>query len=217
MDTDLSHYLLGAAFNLAVAVVIVRFIYYPWTQNRSYVFTFLAFNPTIFFVMGLLTSIELSVGVGFGLFAIFSVIRYRTEEMPIREMTYLFIIIALPVMNSILITGDQVEKVLVANAVIVGLLYILEREWGFSFELHKKITYERVDLITPARRAELLDDLRQRTGLDIQRAEIGRIDFLRDTAEVTIFYNYPATDARSHGLSAEYQPAGRHLLESREL
>jgi len=217
MESDLQDYLIGAAFNIAVAIVIVRFIYYPWTQNRSYVFTFLAFNPTIFFVMGLLTSIELSVGVGFGLFAIFSVIRYRTEEMPIREMTYLFVIIALPVMNSILTTGDQMEKVLIANVTIVALLYILEREWGFTFELHKKVTYERIDLITPARREELLDDLRQRTGLEVHRAEVGRIDFLRDTAEVTMYYNNPSTEARSHGLAAEHQPAGRHLLESREL
>ena len=217
MESDLQDYLIGAAFNIAVAIVIVRFIYYPWTQNRSYVFTFLAFNPTIFFVMGLLTSIELSVGVGFGLFAIFSVIRYRTEEMPIREMTYLFVIIALPVMNSILTTGDQMEKVLIANVTIVALLYILEREWGFTFELHKKVTYERIDLITPARREELLDDLRQRTGLEVHRAEVGRIDFLRDTAEVTMYYNNPSAEARSHGLAAEHQPAGRHLLESREL
>lgn len=216
MSADLSHFVLGAAFNLLSAIIIVRFIYYPWTQNRSYVFTFLAFNPTIYFVMGLLTSIELSVGVGFGLFAIFSVIRYRTEEMPIREMTYLFIIIALPVMNSILGSGSEGEKILIANATIIGLLYVLEREWGFNFELRKKITYEKIDLITPERREELIADLRQRTGLDVRRVEVGRIDFLRDTAEVTIIYDLPA-GSRGHGLATEYQPAGRHLLETREL
>jgi hypothetical protein len=215
MSADLSHFLLGAVFNLLSAIIIVRFIYYPWTQNRSYVFTFLAFNPTIYFVMGLLTSIELSVGVGFGLFAIFSVIRYRTEEMPIREMTYLFIIIALPVMNSILGSGSELEKILIANATIIALLYVLEREWGFNFELRKKITYEKIDLITPARHGELIEDLRQRTGLDVRQVEIGRIDFLRDTAEMTITYDLPA-GSRRHGLATEYQPAGRHLLEARE-
>lgn len=207
MSTSLSDFLFGALFNLASAIIIVRFIYYPWTQNRSYVFTFLAFNPTIYFVMGLLTSIELSVGVGFGLFAIFSVIRYRTEEMPIREMTYLFVIIALPVINSILSSGNEIEKVIVANITIIALLYVLEREWGFKFELHKKITYEKIDLITPARQDDLIADLRQRTGLDIQRAEVGRIDFLRDTAEVTVYYDLPSR-ARNSGLDAEHQPAG---------
>lgn len=213
MSADLRDFILGAGFNLLSAIIIVRFIYYPWTQNRSYVFTFLAFNPTIYFVMGLLTSIELSVGVGFGLFAIFSVIRYRTEEMPIREMTYLFVIIALPVMNSILSSGGDVAEVVIANVTIVTLLYILEREWGFSFELHKRVTYEKIELIPPARRDELIADLQARTGLDITRVEVGRIDFLRDTAELTVYFDDPAKSARKSGLAAEYQPAGRHLLD----
>jgi Ca2+/Na+ antiporter len=92
--TELTNLILGAGLNLLVALLIVRFIYCPSTHNRSYVFTFPAFNTVIFFVLGLLTSVSLSVGVGFGLFAIFSVLRYRTEEIPIREMTYLFVIIA---------------------------------------------------------------------------------------------------------------------------
>ena len=92
--------LIGFAANLFVALIIVRFIYYPVKQNKNYVFTFLAFNTIIFFVMSLLTTIELSVGAGFGLFAIFSVLRYRTNPMPARDMTYLFILIGLPVINS---------------------------------------------------------------------------------------------------------------------
>ena len=209
MSADFSDFAIGAGLNLLSAIIIVRFIYYPWTQNRSYVFTFLAFNPTIYFVMALLTSIELSVGVGFGLFAIFSVIRYRTEEMPIREMTYLFIIIALPVMNSVIGDGDEADKIIVANIVIIALLYILEHEWGFKFEHHKKVTYEKIELITPARRGELIADLTERTGLPVTRAEVGRIDFLRDTAEVTIYYDERANNgraARKTGLAAEYHP-----------
>lgn len=213
MSADLRDFILGAGFNLLSAIIIARFIYYPWTQNRSYVFTFLAFNPTIYFVMGLLTSIELSVGVGFGLFAIFSVIRYRTEEMPIREMTYLFVIIALPVMNSIISDGGPVTEVVIANATIIALLYVLEREWGFTFELHKKVTYEKIELIPPARRDELVADLQARTGLPVTRVEVGRIDFLRDTAELTIYFDDPAKSARKAGLAAEYEPAGRHLLD----
>jgi len=217
LSADLQNFILGGAFNLVVAIVIVRFIYYPWTQNRSYVFTFLAFNPAIYFVMSLLTSIELSVGVGFGLFAIFSVIRYRTEEMPIREMTYLFIIIALPVMNSIICSsgGADIAKVLIANGTIIALLYVLEREWGFDFELQKRVTYERIDLITPARREELLEDLRTRLGVNVTGVEVGRIDFLRDTAELRVYFEAEACrrDHRAHALATEFQPAGRHLLE----
>jgi hypothetical protein len=138
--------------------------------------------------------------------------------MPIREMTYLFVIIALPVMNSILSSGGDVPQVVIANVTIIALLFILEREWGFKFDLHKRVTYERIDLIAPARRDELYADLRARTGLDVTRVEIGRIDFLRDTAELTVYFQDPlkvrAKDSRQSGLAAEYQPAGRHLLDS---
>jgi hypothetical protein len=183
--------MLGAGLNLLVALLIVRFIYYPGTQNKNYVFTFLAFNTVIYFVMGLLTSVTLSVGVGFGLFAIFSVLRYRTDEIPIREMTYLFVIIALPVMNSVLMSGGALAELLLANGLVVAVLFVLEKEWGFHFEASKKITYERIDLITPANDEALLADLRQRTGLPVKRVTVGRIDFARDTAEIVIHYNEP--------------------------
>lgn len=216
-DVNLTQYALGALFNLAVAFVIVRYIYHPLTPNRGYAFTFLAFNPTIYFLLGLMGSIELTIGVGFGLFAIFSVLRYRTEEMPIREMTYLFILIALPVMNSVLGTGGEFFRVLIANLSIIGLLFFLEREWGFSFQSSKRITYEKVDLVTPANRGRLIADLQERTGLLVHRVEVGRIDFLRDVAELTIYYEMPALsdEERQQGLSSEFEPAGRQLLEPR--
>ncbi len=188
MSTELTNLLLGAGLNLAIALVIVRFIYYPETQNKNYVFTFLAFNTVIYFVLGLLTSVSLSIGVGFGLFAIFSVLRYRTDEIPIREMTYLFIIIALPVMNSILVTNSDIAQLLAANGVVVVLLYVLEKEWGFHYEASRKITYERIDLITPANQDLLLADVRTRTGLPVTRVVVGRIDFSRDTAEIQVFF-----------------------------
>jgi hypothetical protein len=215
LELELRNFILGALFNLAVVIVVVRFIYYPLTKNRSYVLTFLAFNPTIYFVMGLLTSIELSVGVGFGLFAIFSVLRYRTEEMPIREMTYLFIIIALPVMNSVLSTSGELEKILFANATIVVLLYVLEREWGFKFETSKRVTYDKIELITPGNYHLLVDDLQRRTGLDVRRVEVGSIDLLRDTADVRVYFEPAArVKGRVEGLDAEYQPI-RRAIEDR--
>lgn len=192
MSTDLLRFSLGAGFNLAVAVVIVRFIYYPGNRDKRYAFTFLAFNAIIYFVLSLMTSVEVSLGVGFGLFAIFSVLRYRTEEVPIREMTYLFVVIALPVMNSVLIAGGDLAQVAVANGAMLALLFGLEREWGFRFETSRKLVYDRLDLIPPDQHARLLADLRARTGLPISRVEIGRLDFSRDTAELRVFYAGPA-------------------------
>lgn len=188
MSTSLLTLAEGAALNLAVALVIVRGIYAPRSQNRNHIFAFLAFNTVIYFVLGLLTSVELSVGVGFGLFAIFSVLRYRTEETPIREMTYLFVLIALPVINAVLMPASALPQLLLANAAVVAMLFALEQGWGFRFEASSRVTYERIELIVPERRDELLQDLRARTGLPVTRATVGDINFLRDTAEITVFY-----------------------------
>ena len=189
----MSNFILGAGFNLAIAFLIVRFIYYPRTRDKNYVFTFLAFNTVIYFVLGLLTSIELSIGVGFGLFALFSVLRYRADEIPIREMTYLFIVIALPVINSALTWNGDFIKVMIANTVMVVLLFVLEKGWGFRFEVSKRITYEKIELVTPDKSELLLDDLRKRTGLPVRLAQVGRIDFVKDTAEIMIYYEEPDT------------------------
>jgi hypothetical protein len=192
MTSALSLFILGAGLNLLVALLIVRFIYYPITQDKTYVFTFLAFNTVIYFVLGLLTSAELSVGVGFGLFAIFSVLRYRTDEMPIREMTYLFILIALPVMNSVMISNTALPYLLVANGAVLALLFALEKEWGFRFSGSKRVIYDRIDSDQPgARGARLLADLRERTGLNVERVDVRRIDFLHDTTDLTIYYEAP--------------------------
>jgi hypothetical protein len=191
--------LIGFAANLFVAFIIVRFIYYPVKQNKNYVFTFLAFNTIIFFVMSLLTSIELSMGAGFGLFAIFSVLRYRTNPMPARDMTYLFVLIGLPVINASFMAGAGWNATLIANAAIVGVLYLLEHGWGFHYEQSQRITYERIDLIKPENHNLLMDDLRQRTGLPIKRIELGRIDFLKDSTEIKVFYD----DLTQQGWSSE--------------
>jgi hypothetical protein len=188
---------LGFALNLLVALVIVRFIYYPDNHNKNYVFTYLAFNTIIYFVMSFLTSAELSLGVGFGLFAIFSVLRYRTSTMSTREMTYLFIVIALPVMNSVLMKGSEWALLLAVNAVVAAVLFALEREWGFHYESSQSVRYDRIDLITPDQRDQLLADLRQRTGLPIKRVALGRLNFLNDTADLRIFYDEPAGQRRA--------------------
>ena len=183
----------GFAVNLIIAVAIVRFIYYPGKQSKNYVFTFLAFNTIIYFVMSFLAKAELGVGVGFGLFAIFSVLRYRTSAISTREMTYLFILIALPVMNSTLMQDGYWGTLLGINAIIVAVLYVLERGWGFHYENSKSVKYERIELIRPESTPLLIEDLKQRTGLPVKRVEIGRINFLDDTAELKIYYGEPKT------------------------
>jgi len=187
MDTIIE-ILLSFGFNFLVVIAIVRGIYYPKTKDKDYIFTFLAFNTIIFFVLRLLSSIDLSVGFGFGLFAIFSVLRYRTKPIPIREMTYLFVIIALPVMNSILISENGLEQLLIANLLTILVLYAIEQGWGFQFVSRKRIIYEKIELIQPENHQLLLDDLRQRTGLPITRYEIGSINLLRDTVKIDVFY-----------------------------
>lgn len=211
MTTELVIFLMGALFNLMIAVIITRFIYYPLTQTKSFVFTFIAFNSIVYFVLGLLTSTALGVGVGFGLFAIFSVLRYRTDEMPIREMTYMFILVALPVVNSVLITTADYDTLLVVNVFIIAMLYVLEKGWGFRFEGNKRIVYDMIEYITPANEALLLDDLRRRTGLMVKRVEIERIDFLRDVADIKIYYDEP--HRKDHGageLIAYEEPVVRY-------
>lgn len=187
--SDIVNFLLNFGFNLLVALVVVRFIYYPSTHNKAYVFTYLAFNTLIYFVLGFMTSFEIGIGVGFGLFAIFSILRYRTETIPIREMTYLFVISALPIMNSAGLFADIWLQLAAANVAVIILLYILEKEWGFTYEASRQVVYEKIELITPERRAELIADLEERTGLKIKRVSIGKMDFLRDVANLNIYFD----------------------------
>jgi hypothetical protein len=190
-DFALVDLLLGFGLNLLVALIIVRGIYSSAQQGKESIFTFIAFNTVVYFVMTFLANTELSVGVGFGLFAIFSLLRYRTSEVSTREMTYLFILIALPVMNSVLMSSGNWNALLVANGAVILTLFVLERGWGFHYESSQQIRYDRVDLIRPEHHALLLDDLRQRTGLPIKRFELGRINFVEDTVELAVYFDLP--------------------------
>lgn len=192
--SDIQLFLIGFAFNLLIAFVLVRFIYYPSTHNKRYVFTFMAFNTVIYFVLSFLTSIELSVGAGFGLFAIFTILRYRTDPLPVREMTYLFIVVALPVMNSVSGDSNLWPQLLVANAVVLVIMFILEKGWGFRYETSKQIVYEKIELIRPDRYTELRADLEDRTGLLIKKITVGKVNFLKDTANITVYFDAPRED-----------------------
>jgi hypothetical protein len=188
VDT-LTNFVLSLVLNSIVALLIVRGIYYPSHRSKTHVFTFLALNTVLFFVLSLLTRIELGVGVGFGLFAIFSIMRYRTDAIPIREMTYMFVLAALPVLNSAGIGGAFWPQLLLANGAIVLVLYVLERGWGFRFESSRSVVYQGVAHTHPARRAELIAELRARTGLEVTRVAVGKLDFVRDTARLQVYFD----------------------------
>lgn len=196
--SDLGSFILSFAFNFFVAIILVRFIYYPSTHSKRYVLTFLAFNSVIYFVLHFMNSIEIGIGVGFGLFAIFSILRYRTDPLPVREMTYLFIIAALPVMNAASVDGTNWPELIAANAIILLLMFMLEKGWGFKYEASKRVTYEKIELIQPERRKELMADLEARTGLKVKRIAIGKINFLKDTVEITIYYDGGSSDEWNH-------------------
>jgi hypothetical protein len=187
--SNLGSFLLNFAFNFFVAFLLVRFVYYPSTHKKGYVLTFLAFNTVIYLVLCFIANIEIGLGVGFGLFAIFRILRYRTDPLPIREMTYLFVIAALPVMNSVGVTGSLWPQLVIANLSILLLMVVLEKGWGFHYEASKSIVYEKIELIRPDRRAELKADLEERTGLKIKRITIGEVDFLRDIADLKVYYD----------------------------
>lgn len=191
--TDL---LVGFALNISIVILIVRFIYYPRRRDKNYVFTFFAFNTVIYFVIGLLNDSNLSIGVGFGMFAIFSILRYRTDTIPIHEMTYLFTLIALPVVNSVLLKSLAYGEFAAVNLIVLVILFVLEQGWGFKYEVRKTVVYERIELVRPENWSLLLDDLRTRTGLPIKRVEVGQLNFLRDTAHITIFYDADTASAQ---------------------
>ena len=180
---------LGFAINLVLATLIVRFIYYPARQSKNFVFTFLGFSTVIYFVVSFLAVAELGVGVGFGLFAIFSILRYRTSPLPAREMTYLFMLIALSVMSAILMQTADWLLLGAIGATICAVILVLEREWGFYYEGVKEIKYERIDLVRADRYEEMLADLRQRTGLNLIRAEVGMVNYVNDWADVKVYYH----------------------------
>jgi len=180
--------LIKGLFNLLIILVIVRYIYYPVTRNKDYLFTYLLISLTVFLLCFLLDNVKLELGFALGLFAIFGIIRYRTDPIPIKEMTYLFIVIGISVVNALSNKKISYAELVFANLMIVFVTFGMERLWLLKHETRKNIIYEKIELIKPENKEELLADLKERTGLDIIRYEIRRIDFLRDIANIRIFY-----------------------------
>jgi|TARA_X000000368_G_scaffold410852_2_gene394896 hypothetical protein len=175
-------------FNLIIITVIVRYIYYPITKNKDYLFTYFLISLTVFLLCVLLDSVKLQLGFALGLFAIFGIIRYRTDPIPIKEMTYLFLVIGISVVNALSNKKISHAELVFANLLIVFVTYGMERLWLLKHQSRKNITYEKIELIVPERRDELIADLKERVGVDVIRVEVRRIDLLKDTANLRIFY-----------------------------
>jgi len=175
-------------FNLAIITIIIRYIYYPVTKNKDYLFTYFLISLTVFLLCVLLDSVKLQLGFALGLFAIFGIIRYRTDPIPIKEMTYLFLVIGISVVNALANKKISHAELIFANLMIVFVAFGMERLWLLKPELRKNVIYEKIELIVPERRTELIADLQERTGINVIRVEVRRIDFLKDTANLRIFY-----------------------------
>lgn len=186
---------LGLRFliDLASVFVLIRLVYFRIYKRRELFFTYFIFNIVIFLICFLLNKVELSMGAAFGLFAVFSMLRYRTEDISMKDMTYLFLVIAMGLISAVTkIKGadDFVEGLFVVtiNAVIIILAFLLESSVLMKKEGAKVIVYENITLVHAGKEAELIEDIRLRTGINVHRLTIQKIDFLRDSAQIKVFY-----------------------------
>ena len=188
LSHELSNLIIRFGFNLSVAFIIIKLIYQRDHNNNDFVFTYFMFNSLIFFFASILGSITINMGFAFGLFAVFAILRYRTDPIPIKEMTYLFIVITIGVINAL--SGDEVSigALLFTNTALVGLTYFLEKYWQNNLLASMNIDYEKIENVKPENHEALLADLKERTGLNIQDFQFYRMNFLRDTARIKIYY-----------------------------
>jgi len=187
-NEDVYMLIFSLLINLFFMTLIIRFLYYPISKRKDYLFSYYLIGIIIFFLCFGLKKMEIDNGMGFALFAIFGIIRYRTDAIEIKEMTYLFLIIGMSVINSLASNKVSIAEMAIVNMSLVAITYGLERVWLLKHETRKTVVYERIDLIQPDRMEEMKSDLEMRTGLNINRVEVGKIDFLNDTAQVRIYY-----------------------------
>lgn len=189
IDTDhVTKLLLAFLINFIAIMIVVRWLYYPKCKRGEFFFTYILIAISTFMLIYVLGDVKLKAGIALGLFAMFSIIRYRTEQIAIREMTYLFIIIALSAINGLTISELSIGEVIIINALFIIAIIICESKLLISHYSYKVIKYDNISLITPDKREELIADLEKRTGLKIIKVEVGAIDFLKDAAIVKMYY-----------------------------
>ncbi|PQJ76305.1 DUF4956 domain-containing protein [Polaribacter glomeratus] len=175
--------------NMFFLTLIIRWLYYSSSGRKDYLFTYYMISIIVFFLCFTLKKFKLDIGLALGLFAIFGIIRYRTESIPIKEMTYLFVVIGVSIMNSFVNKKMSYFEIIFANSAIVFAIVIIEKVWHLKHEITKVIIYENIENIKPENYELLKSDLENRTGIAINKLIIGDIDFLKDSATITIFYN----------------------------
>ena len=185
---ELMNLIIRFGFNLTIAFIIIKLIYQRNHTNNDFVFTYFMFNSLIFFFAFLLGNVTINIGFAFGLFAVFAILRYRTDPIPIKEMTYLFIVITIGVINALSSAEVSYAELLFTNVALVGLTYFLETYWRKNLLVRITIEYEKIENIKPENHDTLLADLKERTGLNIQSFKFRGMNFLRDTARIMIYY-----------------------------
>lgn len=185
-------------------LVIVRLIYFRIYRKKDYLFTFFLFNIIIFIITYLLNKVDMSMGAAFGLFAVFSMLRYRTEGISTKDMTYLFIVIAMGLICAV--SKATYFELAIINLILIAFTYMLDGNWLVRNEMVKNILYENIELIRPENYAALMQDLRNRTGLDIHKVSVNKIDFLKDIATVKVYYYEDTARAKSGEIGKNDQP-----------
>ncbi len=186
--TNFNDLLIRFILNSVVILVIVRAIYYPIARKKDYLFSFALISTLIFLLTYMMESVEMQIGFAFGLFAIFGILRYRTDTIPIKEMTYLFVLIGISVINALAGNKFSLIELVFTNLVIIAIIFGLERLWLQEHELTKVVDYDNTELILPERKNELIVDLEKRTGLKINRVEVERIDLVKNEVKLTVYY-----------------------------
>lgn len=186
---DLSELTVKFLFNLLVVSVIIRFVYYKYRQKKEFLFSYFAISTVVFLLCFLLESVKIELGFAIGLFAIFGIIRYRTRQIPIREMTYLFIVIGISVINALANKKISYAELIFTNFALTMLVYILERvNYNQVIETNKIVLHEKIDVLDFTNEDKLKDTLAERTGLDIIKYRVGTIDYAENNVEITIYY-----------------------------
>lgn len=196
---DFSELLIRLALNLLVTFLVVQYMYARNSRRKDFYFSFLAVGTVVFLLSFLLNSVKLELGFALGLFAIFGIIRYRTDAIPIKEMTYLFIVIGISVINALANKKVSYVELVFTNSMIVFGLYLLEKHLMLKQEGSIRLIYEKIENIHDENKEILLADLKERTGIKIKRYEIQKIDFLKDVAHITLYYNANGNDEKDKG------------------
>ena len=187
-DNDFYKMIVRFLLNFFFLTAVIKYIYYKRSEKKEYLFTFYLIGIVVFFLCFTLKKYELDLGMALGLFAIFGILRYRTLPLEVREMTYLFVVIGIAVMNGLSNKKMSYAEIIAANSIIVLALYFLELYWLKTEVFSKEVLYETIENIKPENHKKLKDDLEKRLGVNIIRFEIGNVNFLRDVAKITIHY-----------------------------